>query len=92
MRATTFDSAPDSGLLTSAANKDEPDSQSGIGIGQLDASCPKGRRLRAVSMFLTTGEDHRPARGLYESAGATLAAQGPTVSYWLGLEQWSARS
>jgi len=64
----------------------ESSRRSGIGRSLLDAFCEKGRHLGAKTMFLMTGADNRPARGLYERAGATLAAQGQTVSYWFDLE------
>jgi len=54
----------------------------GIGRGLLRSFMQAGAQLGASKMFLTTGEENRPARSLYESMGAGLAAQGPTVNYW----------
>jgi ribosomal protein S18 acetylase RimI-like enzyme len=57
----------------------------GTGRGLLRAFIAAGIRLGAARMFLTTGEDNTAARRLYESMGAGLATQGPTVSYWFRL-------
>jgi ribosomal protein S18 acetylase RimI-like enzyme len=54
----------------------------GIGRGLLRSFMEAGAQLGASRMFLITGEENRAARGLYESMGAGLAAQGPTVNYW----------
>jgi ribosomal protein S18 acetylase RimI-like enzyme len=54
----------------------------GIGRGLLQSFMDAGVRLGAGKMFLTTGENNSPARHLYESMGAGLASQGPTVNYW----------
>ncbi|GAA1642860.1 hypothetical protein J3R03_003885 [Actinoplanes couchii] len=34
---------------------------------------------------MEAGEANAAARGLYESMGAGLATQGPTVNYWFAL-------
>ncbi|RSM58460.1 N-acetyltransferase [Actinoplanes sp. ATCC 53533] len=57
----------------------------GIGRELLRAFIEAGVRLGASKMFLTTGESNTVARRLYESMGAGLAAQGPTVNYWFQL-------
>lgn len=57
----------------------------GIGRELLRAFIEAGTRLGAGKMFLTTGESNTAARRLYESMGAGLAAQGPTVNYWFPL-------
>jgi hypothetical protein len=49
-----------------------------------------GAELGAGKMFLTTGEANAAARRLYESMGAGLATQGPTVNYWFALPPTSA--
>lgn len=54
----------------------------GLGRGLLTAFMAAGVELGATKMFLTTGELNTAARHLYESLGAGLAAQGPTVNYW----------
>src|SRR5512142_848079 len=54
----------------------------GIGRGLLRAFMETGVRLGAGKMFLTTGAGNTAARRLYESMGAGLATQGPTVNYW----------
>jgi ribosomal protein S18 acetylase RimI-like enzyme len=54
----------------------------GIGRGLLRSFMDAGVRLGASKMFLTTGESNTAARRLYESLGAGLATQGPTVNYW----------
>ncbi|GAA3209705.1 GNAT family N-acetyltransferase [Dactylosporangium siamense] len=54
----------------------------GIGRGLLRSFMEAGVRLGAGKMFLTTGEGNLAARRLYESMGAGLATQGPTVNYW----------
>lgn len=61
----------------------EPVRRRGFGRSLVLAFIGEGRRLGATKMFLTTGQANAPARGLYESLGGGLAAQGPTVSYWL---------
>jgi ribosomal protein S18 acetylase RimI-like enzyme len=40
-----------------------------------------------AKIFLVTGAENRPVRALYESLGAGLAEQGPTVNYWWNLER-----
>lgn len=54
----------------------------GIGRGLLRSFIQAGTQLGASKMFLVTGAENRAARSLYESMGAGLAAQGPTVNYW----------
>jgi ribosomal protein S18 acetylase RimI-like enzyme len=54
----------------------------GIGRGLLRSFMEAGEQLGASKMFLITGAENRAARSLYESMGAGLAAQGPTVNYW----------
>lgn len=54
----------------------------GIGRGLLRSFIRAGTQLGASRMFLVTGAENRAARSLYESMGAGLAAQGPTVNYW----------
>ena len=54
----------------------------GIGRDLLRSFMEAGAQLGASKMFLITGEENRAARSLYESMGAGLAAQGPTVNYW----------
>lgn len=44
-----------------------------------------GTELGASKMFLTAAAANTAACNLYESLGAALAAQGPTVSYWFQL-------
>ncbi len=43
------------------------------------------RTRGAFKMFLTTGASNVGARALYDSAGGSLPAQGPTVNYWFQL-------
>jgi len=57
----------------------------GIGRALTSAFMAAGRSAGATKMFLTTGAGNAPARALYESLGAGLAAQGPTVNYWMPL-------
>ncbi|MEV4518405.1 GNAT family N-acetyltransferase [Dactylosporangium sp. NPDC049525] len=57
----------------------------GIGRGLLRSFMEAGAQLGARKMFLITGEDNLAARRLYESMGAGLATQGPTVNYWFSL-------
>ena len=57
----------------------------GIGRGLLQSFMEAGAQLGAGKMFLITGEDNVAARRLYESMGAGLATQGPTVNYWFAL-------
>jgi ribosomal protein S18 acetylase RimI-like enzyme len=54
----------------------------GIGRELLRSFMEAGAQRGASKMFLITGEDNRAARTLYESMGAGLAEQGPTVNYW----------
>lgn len=54
----------------------------GIGRVLLRSFMEAGVQFGASKMFLTTGESNTAARRLYESMGAGLAAQGPTVNYW----------
>jgi ribosomal protein S18 acetylase RimI-like enzyme len=54
----------------------------GIGRELLRSFIAAGAQLGAVKMFLITGESNTAARRLYESMGAELATQGPTVNYW----------
>lgn len=61
----------------------EPFQRRGIGRSLVLAFIDEGQRLGATKMFLTTGQANAPARGLYESLGGGLAAQGPTVNYWV---------
>jgi ribosomal protein S18 acetylase RimI-like enzyme len=56
--------------------------QQGVGRKLLRSFMEAGVQLGASRMFLTTGESNMAARRLYESMGAGLAAQGPTVNYW----------
>jgi ribosomal protein S18 acetylase RimI-like enzyme len=60
----------------------EPFRRRGQGRALVQAFMAAGRELGASRMFLTTGEANQAARTLYESLGAGLAEQGPTVSYW----------
>ena len=60
----------------------EPCRRQGIGRGLLRSFMEAGAQLGASKMFLITGEQNGAARNLYESMGAGLAAQGPTVNYW----------
>lgn len=62
----------------------------GIGRELLRSFMEAGAQLGASKMFLITGEDNRAARSLYESMGAGLAAQGPTVNYWFPLSPASS--
>ncbi|SNY52575.1 GNAT family N-acetyltransferase [Paractinoplanes atraurantiacus] len=57
----------------------------GVGRGLLSAFLQAGVRAGARTMFLITGEHNTAARRLYESMGAGLATQGPTVNYWFVL-------
>ncbi len=57
----------------------------GVGRELLRSFMKAGERLGAGKMFLTTGEANVAARRLYESMGAGLATQGPTVNYWFPL-------
>jgi ribosomal protein S18 acetylase RimI-like enzyme len=57
----------------------------GVGRELLRSFMEAGVQLGAAKMFLITGEDNVSARSLYESMGAGLAAQGPTVNYWFPL-------
>jgi ribosomal protein S18 acetylase RimI-like enzyme len=63
----------------------------GVGRGLLRSFMEAGVRLGATKMFLTTGESNTAARALYESMGAGLATQGPTVNYWFLLPPASDR-
>jgi ribosomal protein S18 acetylase RimI-like enzyme len=56
----------------------------GVARALLSAFLDAGVRAGATRMFLTTGEHNTAARRLYESMGASPAAQGPTVNYWFG--------
>lgn len=64
----------------------------GIGRRLLGSFVDAGVRLGASKMFLITGESNTAARRLYESMGAGLAAQGPTVNYWFLLSPASSPS
>jgi ribosomal protein S18 acetylase RimI-like enzyme len=68
----------------------EPWRGRGVGRGLLRAFMAAGTRLGAAKMFLVTGADNVAARRLYESMGAGLATQGPTVNYWFVLPPWEA--
>ncbi|MCO8269313.1 GNAT family N-acetyltransferase [Actinoplanes sp. TRM 88003] len=57
----------------------------GVGRELLRSFLHAGARLGATRMFLVTGETNTAARHLYESMGAGLATQGPTVNYWFVL-------
>jgi ribosomal protein S18 acetylase RimI-like enzyme len=57
----------------------------GVGRALLRAFIDAGAERGATKMFLTTGEHNAAARALYESMGAGLATQGPTVNYWFHL-------
>jgi ribosomal protein S18 acetylase RimI-like enzyme len=59
--------------------------RTGIGRRLLRAFMAAGVQAGASKMFLTTGAGNTAARALYESMGAGLAAQGPTVNYWFRL-------
>jgi ribosomal protein S18 acetylase RimI-like enzyme len=59
--------------------------QQGVGRALLRSFMEAGVQLGATKMFLTTGETNTAARHLYESMGAGLATQGPTVNYWFHL-------
>lgn len=63
----------------------EPWRRRGVGRALVTAFAGEGARRGATRMFLTTGEHNTAARHLYESMGAALAEQGPTVSYWFAL-------
>ena len=65
----------------------EPCRRQGIGRGLLRSFMEAGVQLGADKMFLITGEGNVAARRLYESMGAGLATQGPTVNYWFPLPQ-----
>jgi len=57
----------------------------GHGRALLEAFMAAGKRAGATKMFLSTVRQrptNRPRR-LYDSMGGGLAAQGPTVNYWL---------
>jgi ribosomal protein S18 acetylase RimI-like enzyme len=54
----------------------------GVGRALVREFMAAGVEQGATRMFLVTGEHNTAARRLYESLGAGLAAQGPTVSYW----------
>ncbi|WP_229073643.1 GNAT family N-acetyltransferase [Actinoplanes sp. DH11] len=56
-----------------------------IGRALLRNFLETGAQLGAGKMFLITGADNVAARRLYESMGAGLATQGPTVNYWFAL-------
>lgn len=58
----------------------------GVGRALLRAFMSAGVQAGANKMFLTTGQANTAARGLYESMGGGLAAQGPTASYWFLLQ------
>lgn len=60
----------------------EPHRRQGIARSLLLSFMQAGAEQGARRMFLTTGEENSPARHLYESEGATPAAQGPTANYW----------
>jgi len=62
----------------------------GIGGGLLSAFMQAGTQLGASRMFLITGAENTAARHLYESMGAGLATQGPTVNYWFQLSPVSS--
>jgi len=62
----------------------------GVGRELLRSFMEAGAQLGASKMFLITGEDNRAARSLYESMGAGLATQGPTVNYWFLLSPASS--
>ena len=55
----------------------------GHGRALLEAFMAAGKRAGATKMFLNAAEANGPARRLYESMGGDLAAQGPTVNYWI---------
>ncbi len=59
----------------------------GLGRALLDAFLTEATRRGAAKAFLTTGSTNTPARALYESAGAEIAAQGPTENYWFDLTE-----
>ena len=63
----------------------EPCGGQGIGRRMLRSFMRAGEQLGALKMFLVTGEDNAAARSVYESMGAGLATQGPTVNYWFAL-------
>jgi ribosomal protein S18 acetylase RimI-like enzyme len=65
----------------------EASRRQGVGRRLLTAFRATGVHLGARAMFLTTGEANTAARRLYESMGAGLATQGPTVNYWFRLHQ-----
>jgi ribosomal protein S18 acetylase RimI-like enzyme len=57
----------------------------GLGRELVRSFMAAGVELGATRMFLITGEANVAARRLYESMGAGLATQGPTVNYWFPL-------
>ena len=58
----------------------------GTGRQLIETFISAGRTAGASKMFLCTSEDNVPARRLYEELSGTLAAHGPTVTYWFGLD------
>jgi ribosomal protein S18 acetylase RimI-like enzyme len=69
----------------------EPHQGRGLGRALVRAFMDAGAEAGATHMFLTTGADNAVARRLYESLGAGLASQGPTVNYWFLLPASAAR-
>ncbi|GLY03181.1 GNAT family N-acetyltransferase [Actinoplanes sp. NBRC 101535] len=63
----------------------EQNRRRGIGRALLRAFMEAGAEFGATRMFLITGEANAGARHLYETMGATVATQGPTVNYWFPL-------
>ena len=68
----------------------EPCRGQGIGRGLLRSFMEAGAQLGASKMFLIAGEENTVARSLYDSMGAGLAEQGPTVNYWFLLSPASS--
>ncbi|MFC5004179.1 GNAT family N-acetyltransferase [Dactylosporangium cerinum] len=85
---------PDGTSMLYLHNLEVTESCRGRGIGRrlLRSFMEAGAQLGASKMFLVTGEENAAARGLYESMGAGLATQGPTVNYWFALPPTSSGS
>lgn len=62
---------------------DENHRRKGIGRALLKAFIAAGTQAGATKLFLTTGAGNIAARSLYEAMGGGPASQGPTVNYWV---------